>query len=313
MKILVLGAYGQLGRELKCYFEKSHEVIGADLPEINITVLNDLIKFISDIKPEIVINTAANADVDGCEKHPENAYLVNSIGARNVAIAAERVKAKLIHISTDYVFDGKKTEPYKEYDPPNPINIYGLSKLEGEKFVRNFSKKHFILRIAWLYSSYGKNFIKTFLSLLKTRREIELVSDQFGTPTSALNIARQIEVLIDTEQYGTYHATCNGGCSWLEYGLEILNNLEYEIVPESGEKIFRAFKKDNSEIILIKPVSMVHFTRPAKRPAYSVLDNYYLRIQGIDLMLDWKDALREFINDLIKKGEIYESLGISGR
>lgn len=312
MKILLVGANGQLGTELNDYFKRKHNVIGLDIPDIDITLLENMMHIFEAFKPDIAINSAAYADVDGCEKDHDKAFLVNSLGARNLAIAAEKVGAKLVHISTDYVFDGNKNEPYKEYDKTNPINVYGISKLEGENFVRNISRKHFILRIAWLYGINGKNFIKMFLSLLRSNNEIKVVSDQFGTPTSALNIARQIEVLINTEQYGTYHCTCNGGCSWFEYALEILKNLDYEIISRSEENISLVSNKERVEKVSIIPVPMTHFSRPAKRPRYSVLDNYYLRIQGLDLMLDWRDALREFIISLIREGDIYESLGIGG-
>jgi len=313
MKILVFGSAGQLGTELVNHFKLRNEVIGVDLPEVDITRISDVISVSDNIKPDVIINAAAYTDVDGCELNPDKAFLVNAIGARNIAIAANIINSKLIHISTDYVFDGEKIEFYREYDAPNPINIYGLSKLQGEDLIRNHTEKFMILRIAWLYGRQGKNFIKTVLNLLKSKNEINIVDDQWGTPTSAFHIVRQIDAIIDSDLYGTYNCTCQGGCTWLEYSLEILNILGFEILRKSDKVIELESKKSPKKRVLIKPISMSEFARPARRPKYCILDNYYLRLQGVDLMPSWQDALREFFSQLEKGGDIYESLGISRR
>ena len=188
-----------------------------------------------------------------------------------MAIAAREVGAKLVHISTDYVFDGSKDGPYVEYDPPHPLNVYGWSKLMGEQMVREQNPRSFILRVAWLYSSSRKNFVKTMLRLAKEREEIRVVSDQRGTPTFVGDVAQQIKLLIETDYYGLYHCTSQGSCTRYEFAKEIFRLAG---VP-----------------VKVVPVTSAEFPTPARRPPHSVLENFLLKVQGLDIMPHWKESL----------------------
>jgi dTDP-4-dehydrorhamnose reductase len=270
MRTLVLGASGQLGSEL-CKVMKDCDLIPTTRIEVDITRLAQVIEFVEHLQPEAIINASAYTDVDGCENYKDMAFLVNAIGARNVAIAAKKVGASLVHISTDYVFDGRKRESYVEYEPPQPLNIYGWSKLVGEEMVKAQNPRSFILRVAWLYGPAGKNFVKTMIALARVREEIRVVDDQRGTPTFAGDVAKQIKLLIETESYGLYHSTSQGGCTWYEFAREIFRLLN---IP-----------------VRVVPVTSSEFPRPAKRPANSVLDNFMLRVQGLDIMPPWEESL----------------------
>lgn len=313
MKVLIFGAAGQLGSELYQRLKSRHEVLGLARREADITQLKQVLEIAHRFLPEVIINAAAYTDVDGCERDPERAFLVNALGARNVAIAAREVEAKLVHISTDYVFDGKKESPYREHDPPNPINIYGLSKLTGEEFVRGQTPKHFILRVAWLYGRTGKNFLKTMLSLSQTEDELRVVNDQWGTPTCVEDLVRQIGLLIETDFYGTYHCTSQGECTRFDFALEIFKNVGYEaeILPNGAFRLIP--QNEGLRPITIRPVPSTEFPTPAKRPRYSVLENYFLKLQSLDIMPDWREALRAFLDRLKGEGGIHEGLGIGRR
>jgi len=277
MRILVLGSSGQLGSEL-CSVLDDHEVVPATHSEIDIAQLDLLLKAAMRIRPDVIINAAAYTDVDGCEVERERAFLVNAAGARNAAIAARKAGAVLVHISTDYVFDGMKEEPYVEYDATNPLSVYGVSKLLGERMAMEQNPSSFILRVAWLYSPMRKNFVRTMLSLARERDEVRVVNDQRGAPTYAGDVARQIRLLIETECYGLYHCTSEAAAPGT-------------ISP--GE-IFRLAGID----VNVVPVTSAEFPRPAKRPASSVLDNFMLRIQGLDIMPSWDDSLTAHINEI---------------
>jgi dTDP-4-dehydrorhamnose reductase len=198
MRVLVLGSEGQLGSELRRVLVE-HDMTPARHDEVDIAQIARVIDFARHARPDVIVNAAGYTDVDGCEKNKETAFLVNAIGARNAAIAARKVEADLIHISTDYVFDGNKEEPYLESDSAQPLNIYGWSKLLGERMVMEQNPQTFILRVAWLYGSVGRNFVKTMLALAKDKEELNVVEDQMGTPTFAGDVARQIKLLMDTE------------------------------------------------------------------------------------------------------------------
>jgi len=281
MRILVLGSNGQLGSEILRVMQE-HDLITATHAQIEISQSARLVEFASRVRPEAIINAAGYTDVDGCESSRERAFLDNAIGARNAAIAAREVGADLIHISTDYVFDGNKDGPYIECDLPRPLNIYGWSKLLGERMAMEQNPNTFILRTAWLFGSVGRNFPKTILALAREKEEICVVNDQWGTPSYVGDLARQIELLMDTKSYGLYHCTSQGGCTWHDYAREIIRlaGLQVRVVPMVSSD----------------------YTRPARRPANSVLDNLMLRAQGLDVMPDWKDSLAQHI------GEIMESL-----
>lgn len=279
-KIFVTGCNGQLGRAINQVYAKEAaagavELINTDVCDLDITNIDDVMGMVEEKKPHVIINCAAHTNVNKCESDWDNAYRINAIGARNLSIAASRVGAKLIHVSTDYVFDGEGDKPYTEFDETAPCGAYGKTKLEGEKFVRQFTNRFFIVRTAWLYGD-GNNFVRTMLKLSETNEEVRVVSDQFGTPTSAMELARMIHFIEPTENYGVFHATCEGSCSWADFATEI----------------FRMAGKDT----LVKYITTAEYPTPAKRPAYSVLDNYMLRLTTSYKMADWKEALAEYMN-----------------
>lgn len=288
MRILIFGAAGQLGFELCKELRGEHEVLGITRTEVDITQLEQILEKAKTYDPDVIINVAAYTDVDGCEKDRGKAFLVNAIGARNVAIAARKVGAKLVHISTDYVFDGTKDTPYFEYDPPRPINVYGWSKLVGEQMVKEQNPRSFILRVAWLYSARRKNFVKTMLKLAQERDEIRVVNDQRGTPTFAGDVARQIKLLIETDFYGLYHCTSQGSCTRYEFAQEIFRLAGVPVRPI--------------------PVSSAEFPTHARRPANTTLENFMLKIQGMDIMPHWRDSLAAQIQ---KIKEVVENEGAS--
>jgi len=281
MNILLTGSEGQLGKELqKQLTEKKFDFTAVDLPEVDISKYSDIQNIITEEKPDIIINSAANNDVDGCEDNEELAFKVNAIGPRNLALMAAKVDAKFVHISTDYVFAGDAVKPYREYDNTCPQTVYGKSKLMGEEFVHRHHKKHFIIRTAWLYGE-GKNFVRTMLRLAENRDEINVVDDQFGSPTSTVDLAKVIIKLMQTEYYGLYHGTCEGLCSWYDFAC----------------KIFELKKQD----IIINRVSSEEFKSPAPRPSYSVLDNFMLSLHNLNLFRNWEEALAEYIKEGVKE------------
>lgn len=299
IKILITGGKGQLGRDLEKVLLKSgkHELICLGHNELDITKPAEVQEMILTNWPEVIIHAAANTKVDQCELDMDSAYLVNALGSRNVAVAASKVGSKLVYISTDYVFSGNKngvgsshltfvelcgrTAPYTEFDIPDPINVYGKSKLAGEQYTAGLSNKYFIVRTSWLYGGHGKNFVKTILNLAKEKNEISVVNDQVGSPTYTKDLAHFIAELVQTELYGIYHASNSGFCSWFDFARAI-------------------FKIANFSQIKVKPVSTQELNYPAPRPAYSVLDNYCLRLQGLPALRPWEDALQEFLTEILK-------------
>lgn len=279
MKVLITGASGQLGLEIIAQLEKQTEVyklVKADRRGLDITNLDEVNKKISLEKPDVVINCAAHTAVDLCEEDIDNAYKVNAIGPRNLAITCEKVGAKFVQVSTDYVFDGKGISPYKEDDITCPNSIYGKSKLMGEQFTKEFCSKYFIVRTAWLYGN-GNNFVKTMLKLSENNKELNVVNDQYGSPTSTVDLAKSIIELINTEYYGTYHGTCEGQCSWYDFAKKIfeINNIDIKVNPVTSEE----------------------FKRPAPRPQYSVLDNFMFKLVGLNSFRNWEDALKEYLKE----------------
>ena len=277
MKIIITGAQGQLGQELVKQLDKKYEydVIKTDRDTLDITNIENVNTFILDQNPDVVINCAAHTAVDLCENDIENAYKINAIGPRNLAIVCEKIGAKLVQVSTDYVFDGNGTRPYREDDITCPNSVYGTSKLMGENFVREFCSKYFIVRTAWLYGE-GNNFVRTMLKLSETNSELNVVNDQIGSPTSTVDLAKAIIDLIHTEHYGIYHGTCEGQCSWYDF----------------AKKIFEIKNID----IKVNPVTSDEFKRPAPRPKYSVLDNFMLKLVGLNSFRKWEDSLEVYLN-----------------
>jgi dTDP-4-dehydrorhamnose reductase len=274
MKMLITGSRGQLGTELQR--QANCDLVAVDVEELNITNLSSVLKFARQTNPDIIINCAAYTNVDKCETDKDAAFAVNAIGARNIAIASSEVGAKLIHISTDYVFSGNGSEPYREYDSPNPQSVYGCTKLAGEQYVRQFCAKSFIVRTAWLYGYYGGNFVKTILQFAKEGKPLKVVNDQRGNPTSAADLSKLLLKLSKTEEYGTYHCTNRGVCSWYEFAVEFL--------------------RLSGLAHCIDPCETAEFPRPAKRPAFSSLDNMLLRLALGDEMPSWQDAIAEYMS-----------------
>ncbi len=287
-KILVTGCNGQLGRAVrKEYAGEEVTFINTDVTEgegvlaLDITDVDAVMELVRREKPDVIINCAAHTNVDLCEKQWDSAYRINAIGPRNLSIAATAVGAKMIHVSTDYVFEGNGTRPYTEFDAPNPISAYGKTKLEGERFVQAFADRYFILRTAWLYGE-GKNFVKTMLRLAETHDEVSVVDDQVGSPTSAVELARMIHYLEKTDNYGIFHATCEGDTNWADFA---------ETIFKKAGKVTKVRHVSSEEYAKMNPAS-------AKRPAYSILDNYMLRLTGDYRMADWQDALDEYMKTL---------------
>ena len=287
-KILVTGCNGQLGRAInKEYAGESVEIINTDvvagdhIVACDITSIDEVMKLAREKKPDVIINCAAHTNVDKCEEQWELAYKINAIGPRNLSIAATEVGAKLIHVSTDYVFAGDGTRPYVEYDTPAPISAYGRSKYEGEKFVQQFANRYFIVRTAWLYGD-GKNFVKTMLKLSETHDELSVVDDQVGSPTSAVELAKMIHYLEPTENYGLFHATCEGDTNWADF--------TEEIYKKAGKKtkVNHVTSKQYKEM---NPAS-------ANRPAYSILEDYMIKLTSDFRMADWHDALDVYMKNL---------------
>jgi len=279
MKILITGSNGMLGHDLKEVLKDEHELILTTSKTLDITDKEQVIEFVEDSKPDIIINSAAYTDVDGCEENKDLAYAVNGEGVRNLALACREVDCALLHISTDYVFDGTARDPITEDGEIGPISVYGKSKLEGEKAILEILDKYFIVRTAWLYGINGKNFPKTMLELAENHSEITVVYDEVGTPTYTPDLAYGISQLIETDKYGIYHLTNSGYCSWCEF----------------SRLIFEIAEKD----VKVIPVTASEFARPAPRPNYSVLENKNWIDNGFKPLRDYKEAIREYI-ELIK-------------
>lgn len=262
-----------LGHDIRKVF-KDIQVINFTFDDFDITDPDRTMSAIKEAEPDYLIHPAAYTDVDGCEKDPEKAYLVNAEGTKNVAAACKETGCPVIYISTDYVFDGTKSEPYTESDEPNPLNEYGRSKLQGERFISSLTDKHYIVRTSWLYGKNGMNFVETISGLLSERDELKVVNDQTGSPTYTYDLARKLRELIG-KSYGIYHITNSGNCSWYGFALEIA-----------------ALKHSKVRIV---PVTSDEFRRPARRPSFSVLANNRLGREGLDELRSWKAALREYI------------------
>ena len=281
-KLIITGGNGQLGRAINALYKDREDIvcINTDVDELDITDLAAVQAFVTKEKPYAIVNCAAHTAVDACEDQEELAYKINAIGPRNLAIAAKQNDAKLMHISTDYVFAGDADKPYREFDATGPQGVYGASKLAGENFVREFADKYFIIRTAWLYGD-GKNFVKTMLRLAETKTEVSVVNDQVGSPTSTKELAKAMDTLLFTDNYGVFHGTCEGVCSWADF----------------AEEIFRLAGKD----VKVNRITSDEFAAKAKRPAYSVLDNYMLKLTTDFMFADWKVAIAEYMEWLLKQ------------
>ncbi len=294
MNILITGGKGQLGSELSRCFErgytelgtpdvlkKDNKVVCIDVDELDITDLGAVDSFIGEGRFDAVINCAAYTNVDGCESHKDDAFRVNAIGPRNLAIVCEKYGAKLLHVSTDYVFSGNGTVPQTECDIPSPKSAYGSTKYMGEQYVREFCSRYFIVRTAWLYGYTGKNFVKTIMNAARKYGKLTVVDDQRGNPTNAADLAHHIIKLIDTEEYGVYHGTGTGECSWYDFAAEIVKKagIDATVAPCTSAQ----YAADHPDA--------------ADRPAYSSLDNMMFRSTVGDEFRQWQDALDCFMKN----------------
>ena len=289
--IIVTGCGGQLGIAVNRLLgeEEGYHLVNTDVApsgfvhvdeNLDITNVDAVVSFVREVKPYAIINCAAYTAVDAAESHLDLNYKINAIGPRNLAIAASDAGAKLVHISTDYVFPGTSEKPLTEFDPVGPKSVYGITKLAGENFVRDFAENYYILRTAWLYGE-GKNFVRTMLRLSETHDQVTVVDDQFGSPTSTAELAKAIAVLLPTDNYGLFHATCEGSTSWDAFTREI-----YRLAGRSTQVI----SVSTEEYQARNP-------QAAPRPHYSILDNYMLRLTTEHTFADWHDALAVYLKE----------------
>jgi dTDP-4-dehydrorhamnose reductase len=294
-KLLLIGSKGQLGQELAPLLTNLGELTGVSRSEMDLTQPEIITKVINEVKPNIIINAAAYTAVDKAESEPEIAEAVNGIAPKIMAQTAAKIGASLLHVSTDYVFDGTKNTPYTEEDPTNPLGAYGRSKLSGEEGIQQTDAHYLIVRTAWVYGSKGKqNFVKTMLRLGKEKEELKIVYDQVGSPSWAKDIAIAItklaQLTLDSSQkppLGIYHFTNSGVTSWYDFTIAIkeeAKNLGYPWITER-----------------ILPITTTEYPTPAKRPAYSVLSNRKLNNLLGDYPPYWRDGLRKMLAELLNK------------
>ncbi|MDP4092279.1 MAG: dTDP-4-dehydrorhamnose reductase [Bacillota bacterium] len=277
MRVLITGCNGMLGKDIEEIFNSKHNISGINSNILDITDRGRTINYIKNSNPDIVIHTAAYTDVDRCEMDIENAFKVNALGTRNIAIACNEINVPVVYISSDYVYDGYKSTPYYEYDLTNPINVYGRSKLEGENFIKSICSKFFIVRTSWLYGQNGKNFINSILKMAKDKNEISIVFDQVGSPTYTRDLAESLLELISASDYGTYHITNEDYCSWYDLARFVL--LDY-------------LKLKN---IKLEPITSEQLDRPAARPKNSRLEKFYLRLNGYTQLRSYKEAVVDYL------------------
>ncbi len=287
MKVIILGGKGQLGSEFYNFLKDKEEVYSFSHEELDILNYDLLWKKLLEIKPDVVINCSAYTKVDKAEEEREECMRVNAIGAKNVSYASYKIGAKVIYFSTDYVFDGSKNTSYTELDEPKPLSTYGLSKLYGEKLTREHNPNHLILRISWLYGINGRNFVKTVINLAKEKKKLTIVNDQKGSPTYAYDAVKQTYELIKKDKVGIYHSSNHGETTWYNF----------------AKKIVEILKIENTEIV---PIKTEDYPSMAKRPKYSPLENFLLKLEKMDIMRDWESALEDFLNsyrDILLKRE----------
>ena len=281
MKILVTGAKGQLGKKIIDILGQKHQLILTDVDNMDITDIDAIKIVVEKEKPDYIIHGAAYTQVDKAEENVELCRKINSFGTKNIALIAKEFNIKLIYISTDFVFDGSKKTPYSEDDKPNPISIYGITKYEGEEYIKNICDKYYILRVAWLFGELpvghpGTNFVEVMLRLAKERPSLSVVNDQIGSPTYTGNLVKTISKIIDqSPEFGTYHFSGTGECSWYDFAKEI-------------------FKQTNTKIDL-KPITSLEYPQRAKRPAYSYLDKSKIENALNIKVRPWQEMLEEYL------------------
>jgi dTDP-4-dehydrorhamnose reductase len=293
MRIVVTGHLGMLGKDVMKVLGRHHEVQGyvrgydiRHKEQNDIRNENQVLDFARKTKPEIVIHLAAKTDVDRCEIEINDAYLTNTIGTKNWALACQKEGAEMLYVSTGSVFDGTKVEPYTEFDTPNPQSIYSKSKYEGERIVERYLRSYYIVRTGWLFGGgkEDKKFVARILDIAQTTHEISGVTDKIGSPTYTLDLAKAIGELIETKSYGLYHVVNNGFCTRFECAKKIVEYAEIEDVA-------------------LKPVTSASFPLPAPRPRMEALRNYHLELLGRSTMRSWEEALKDYINWLKKSSE----------
>lgn len=293
MKVAVLGANGQLGRDVAAAFSAHDNVTSLTHEQLEVASIESVRSALEGIRPDLVINTAAFHHVEKCEADPALSFAVNGLGARNVAQVTDSLGATLIHISTDYVFDGVKGAPYTEDDPANPLNVYGNTKLSGEHFVRSINPRHFIVRVSAIYGENpcrakgGLNFVELMLKLSQERPELRVVDDEFVTPTATAQIARQLVELSQSSHYGLYHATAEGSCSWYEFAAAI-----FEF---TGTKV------------RLERARPGEFPAKVPRPKYSVLENKALKSRSLNAFTHWQDGLSQYLANRQKLATLVSS------
>lgn len=275
MEIMITGATGMLGQSLVRVFETEHRVHALSSSDLDITQRKAVEQQVKGINPDVILHAAAFTRVDDAEREQELAHRVNVLGTGNVAGAALKVGARVVYYSSDYVFDGNSGQPYREWDPTSPINEYGRSKLVGENVLRHLNPRHLIIRTSWLFGPGGKNFVNRIIELAGERKELSIVDDQRGCPTYTPDLAFATLNLVQRGALGTYHVTNSNECSWLEFAREI--------VRRSGRQVD------------LKPTDSAAFGAPAPRPAYSVLANYMLSLEGVPMLRSWQQALGDYL------------------
>lgn len=288
MKIVVIGADGQLGSDLTAVFSgMGDDVCGLTHADIEIANIDSVRRTLGELRPQVIINTAAMHHVENCENRPEMSFAVNALGPKNLGLMAKEHDGVLMHVSTDYVFDGRKGSPYVEEDPPGPLNTYGITKLAGECFARCTTEKHFVVRTSALYGKRpcrakgGLNFVELMLKLAKERDQVRVVDSEIISPTSTEELARQIAVLSRSDAYGIYHATAEGSCSWYEFAREIFD--------VAGVRVNLQVAAPNE------------FPAKVPRPQYSVLENSALKRHGLNVFGPWQAALTEYLGVTVSK------------
>ena len=267
-----------LGSDLLLKLNMGHEVVGLDKEEIDIVSASECEEVIKEIEPEIVINAAAYTNVDGCETAKDECFAVNAEAVKNIAEACRDKNIRIVHFSTDYVFDGTAKQPYKEDHQCNPINTYGASKMAGERYLRSLSENYILIRTAWLYGVNGKNFVQTILEKVKTTKKLTVVDDQTGSPTYTKDLAAAVDLLITQNAKGIFHITNRGNCSWYQFAVKILQ--------EAG-----------IHDIDVTPIRSDQLQRPATRPAYSVLSmQKFIQTTG-KTMQPWQLALQDYLKN----------------
>ena len=278
MKTLVLGAEGMLGRQVvKEFGLGNHSVVAADRAEADIGNLSEVRNLFSSTTPEVVIHCAAYTDVDGAERSPERAYRVNAMGTRNVAQCCEEMRARLVCISSDYVFDGAACVPYREFDRPNPLSVYGHSKYQAEWYASRLCRRFVIVRTSWLYGPGGRNFVSAILEKARRGEELKVVDDQLGAPTFTGHLAQALRNIVEADALGIFHVTGQGRCTWFEFAKYILEKRDLD-VP-------------------VTPVLTPELGQLAPRPSFSLLDNFNMQLEGLPLLPHWRDGLAAHFGD----------------